>query len=40
MSPIIRNVASNPLEGNAIRVFGKEKISRTKEKGQEYRRIE
>jgi len=39
MFSIIRCIASYPLEGNIVRVPGKKGLSRTKEKGQEYRRI-
>ena len=40
ISSVVKNVMSNPLEGNAIRGFRKEEISETKKKDQKYRRIE
>jgi len=38
MFPIIRYIVSYPLEGNVVRVPGKEGLSRVEEEGQEYRR--
>jgi len=40
ISSVVKNVMSNPLEGNVIRGFRKEEISETKKKDQKYRRIE